>query len=515
MQLFRRVALCLPLLAPAAAHAEDLGPAQAEAFQKQLKDSLASLLGPSIKLPDLPWKVTGEHDHYLITWPISGATGPDGGPLVSTTRLRPLDGGRWGIDQVSVPPSGSFTLDLPDKADVAGGPMDVTFSIGKQDTHGVFDPAFATPSNLHTEVGDLVVTTKNASQRQEQRFDRYLVDTSLKPTQNGRLDLTIDAAVDGWKSASQTSGGTPVAIGIQALRATGRIDGVNRERVSALVTAAGSLVGALPPDFTGKGASSKLPEPAKAQVRLMVAALQDMLTGVSLEETLDGLQVEIAGIGGLSIKRFKLGFGGESLDGRLKAWLDLGLDELASPSLPPKMAAYLPHRIALRPTLSGIQMADLHKLVLDATDDDAGNDRLGPDIDAIFAHGGVDIGVETLSLDLGPARIDGTGHVKVLSPGAWRGEARLTATGLDDLTTEARTHPELQQALPVLIMLRGLARPEGQRLVWDVVSDGPKITVNGLDLSQLGGGGPGPKGRPPARPPAPPPAKPPGQPPSR
>ncbi len=28
-------------------------------------------------------------------------------------------------------------------------------------------------------------------------------------------------------------------------------------------------------------------------------------------------------------------------------------------------------------------------------------------------------------------------------------------------------------------MLRGLAKPDGERLVWDIVSDGPTLTVNG------------------------------------
>ena len=59
--------------------------------------------------------------------------------------------------------------------------------------------------------------------------------------------------------------------------------------------------------------------------------------------------------------------------------------------------------------------------------------------------------------------------------------------GIDDLTAQARNSPELQSALPALIMLRGLAKQDGERLVWDVVSDGPKTTVNGLDLSQLAG----------------------------
>ncbi len=80
-------------------------------------------------------------------------------------------------------------------------------------------------------------------------------------------------------------------------------------------------------------------------------------------------------------------------------------------------------------------------------------------------------------------------------PTSWHGEAHLVATGFDELSTQARTNPDLQQALPALIMLRGLAKPDGKRLVWDIVSDGPTVTVNGLDLSQLGRGDK-PKGKP-------------------
>ena len=81
----------------------------------------------------------------------------------------------------------------------------------------------------------------------------------------------------------------------------------------------------------------------------------------------------------------------------------------------------------------------------------------------------------------------------MLSPETWRGEAHVTATGLDELTAQAKTAPELQQALPFLVMLRGMARPDGAKLVWDVTSDGKSVKVNGLDLSQMGGDKPGAK----------------------
>jgi hypothetical protein len=512
VRLPRQVALCLLLFLPASGRADDIGPAQAQALQQQLKDWFAGLLGPSVKLPELPWRVTGERDHYVITWPIPGLTSP-AGEAAAIASLRPMDGGRWSIDAMTLPPSGTVSITLPDAGDAGKGtPMDVGFTIDKQDTHGVIDPAFTTASMLHSEFANLVVTTNGAGQRQEQRFDRYLVDTSVRPAANGRLDLAMNAAVDGWKSASQMSSGAPVAIGINSMRALGNITGVNRERIAGLLAATGGLIGALPPGITTKSDMNDLSPEARAQLRALIASLQDALTAVSLEETVDGLQVEIAGMGGFTMKHFLLGFGGEAPDGKLRAWLNLGLDELASPTLPPKVAAYLPHHAEIKPTLSGVLTADLHKLALDATEE-GGDDRLQPDTAAIFAHGGVELGLEKLTFDLGPAKIDGTGHVTMLSPATWHGEAHVTATGFDDLATQARINPDLQQALPVLIMLRGLAKPDGKALVWDVVSDGPSVTVNGLDLSQLGGGsGDKPKAKPPA---GKPPAAKPGQQPSR
>lgn len=499
MRAISRCVLCAALLGPAAAAADTIGPTQADALQQQIKDGLRTLLGPSVQLPDMPWRITGEGDHYLITWPLTGLESPSGAPE-STIKLRPLEGGRWSVDEVHVPPSGSFTVTLPATGDDGkGGDMKVGFAIGQQETHGVFDPGLTTDSAMHAEMRDFRVTTEGANQQQEQRFERYTVDTSLKPTPNGRVDLVMNAAVKGWKSASEINGGSPVAIGIDSMRAVGQINGISRDRVTALLAATRELIGVLPPDVGAKNATKDLSEPTKAKLRLVLESLQDMLASVMLEETVDGVRVEVAGMGGLSIKRFLLALGGEAPDGRLRAWTSMAMDELASPSLPPKIAAYLPRHVEFKPTVSGVLTADLHKLALDALEDDS-DDKVAQDIAALFVHGGIKLGIETLAFDLGPAAVTGTGQVTMSSPSTWQGQARVTATGFDELAAQARTNPDLQQALPVLIMMRGLAKPEGKKLVWDVVSDGPNVTVNGLDLSQLGGNGDKPKDRPPPRP---------------
>lgn len=497
MRLPNHVAMCLPLLLPCAAHADDIGPMQAQALQQQLKEWLAGMLGPTVTLPDIPWRITGEHDHYQVTWPIPGVDTPSD-RLAVTASVRPLDGGRWSIDNVQAPSTADFTVTVPDTAgDLAkAGPMKIAFSLGKQDTHAEIDPALASPSSLHVDIDNVAVSTDNATQHQEQHVDRYFGEATLTPASNGRMDLTMDGTMDGWKTASTVNGGEAMAVAAKSVRAKGQIAGVRRDRVASLVAASGALFGALPPDIVQQGSKAELPQPAKAQLRVLIEALQDMLTSVRLEESIDGLQVELAGMGGMSMDHLLVGFGGEAPDGKLHVWCDIGLDGLNTATLPPKLASYLPHHIAVRPSLSGVQTADLLKLATDATEDNA-DDRLSPDMAALFSHGGAVLGVDALSFDLGPAKVEGVGHITMLSATTWHGEAHLTATGLDALIAQARTNPDLQQVLPILIMLRGLAKPDGDHLVWDVVSDGPSMTVNGLDLSQLGGGDDKPKKKPP------------------
>ena len=46
------------------------------------------------------------------------------------------------------------------------------------------------------------------------------------------------------------------------------------------------------------------------------------------------------------------------------------------------------------------------------------------DIEALFTHGGINLGIETLAFDLGPAKVEGTGKVTMLAPETWHGEVK-------------------------------------------------------------------------------------------
>ncbi len=495
MRLKSCAALCAALLLPVSVSAQSIGPQQAQALKQQLQDWLAGLLGPSVKLPDLPLRIEGEQDHYKLTWPLTGLE-TTGDPAL-TAIAKPMDGGRWSLENLQAPPSGNFTITMPDAPDSpVSGPLKMAYTVGRQDTHGMIDPSLGSGSTLHSELRDVAVSTDSATQHQEQHFDRWSMDTSVKPAASGRLDFVSDAAMDGWRSATKLQDGTAIALAAQSMHAVGEIDGINRDKFGGLITATGGLIGALPNDATTLGAD--IPPAAMMQLHLMAAAMLDLMTTVSVQETLDGLQIEVASMGGLTVKHFLFGFGGEAPDGKLHAWIDIGIDGLDSPTLPPKIAAYLPKHFEIKPSLSGIRTADIEKLAADATDGKPDESQLAPELTAMLANG-ASLGVDSMAFDLGPAKFNGTGRATMQSADNWHAESRVTATGLDDLVAAAQKNPDLAQAVPFLIMARGMAKPEGDHLVWQIVSDGNKITVNGVDLSALGGGGNAGAGKPPPK----------------
>ena len=73
----------------------------------------------------------------------------------------------------------------------------------------------------------------------------------------------------------------------------------------------------------------------------------------------------------------------------------------------------------------------------------------------------------------------------MLGPDHYTAVAHVTATGLDTLIRRANTTPELQQAAPVLIFLKGIGLQDGDRVVWDVSYAGKTLLVNGTDMSQM------------------------------
>jgi hypothetical protein len=345
----------------------------------------------------------------------------------------------------------------------------------------MLDPAFAGPSRLNIDLGNLGLVTDSPTQHQEQRIDRYVTQTTLEP-HDGLVDLTEQGTITGWRSASRTGDTTAVAFGADRIEAHGRIDGIDRDHAAAMFTAVSGLIAALPPASTMQRGDVPLSPPARTALRAFIEALRGIATSVRGEETIEGMHIAVAGQGEGTVRQVRLGIDGAAPDGMLHAAFDIALDGIAVQDQPPQRAALMPRRLELRPSVAGVSLAGLTALALEATDQDTDQARLQADAETLLAHGGVTVGLDTLVLDLGPAEMQGSGHVLVTAPDEYRAEAHVTATGLDDLMKQAGGNPELQMALPFLALARGFAQPEGNHLVWNIVADQAGVTVNGIGL---------------------------------
>ncbi len=285
------------LLVPGAAAAQTVTQEQANVLRQQLTDTFSELLGPAVKLADLPLKITAAGDHYDMSWPIPGLEVPAGDPAVMA-ELKPLDGGRWSLEKARFPSAGSFSFTLPDTSAGPGGPMKGTYSISKQDLQWTIDPNFASPSTSHSEVQGLALTMDGAKKHQEEHVDRMAGQAVLTPTKDGRLDLTSDATAEGLKSAALEDNKPAIAFGARRVHATTRAEGINRAHVADFWGAFVKFIALMPKPPEKKGDDTELTPLAKAQLRLMIAAMQDTVTSISMQETVDDMQIEIADKGG-------------------------------------------------------------------------------------------------------------------------------------------------------------------------------------------------------------------------
>jgi len=454
----------------------DVGPDQAQALTTELRDWLRGMAGPTATLPDL--RATAEGDHYLLTVPLPALGGPD---RDVTAKLRPLDAngvtGRWAADDIHLPADTTITAKVPPpKGEAEPAEMRLHVTIASQDSHAEIDPTLATASTLVTGLRGIAVDSETAGRLRSQRFDRYDQTLTLRPAADGKLDIDENGAAEGWKSAQELPNGRAMAVGARRLSGSAHVAGLDRSQAATLGPVLGALASAPTPD-------------RNERLRALVVALHGLLTSVKFEETIEGMQVAVAGQGNAAIDRVQLGFDSAAPEGNLATDVSLGLDGLALPELSPTAASLAPKHLKLGVSLAGVSAEALNNLALAALTSGSNPTTLAPQIDALFADpgktGGPRLGIDTLGFDIGPAQVEGHGSLVAISQTDVRGTARVTVTGFDALADQVRSDPQLQQALPFLILARGLARNEGNALIWDIVFTPTGLTVNGVDPRSL------------------------------
>jgi hypothetical protein len=459
------------LLGSPAARA-DIGPDQAQALTSQLKDWLRGMVGPSAPLPDL--RATAEGDHYLLTVPITALEGPD---KDVTAKLRPLDAGRWAADDIRLPADTRLTAKMPPRP----GQTEPTIThlhvtIAGQNSHGVLDPAMTTVSTLVSSLRGIVIDGDGGGRPQSQRFDTYDQTLTLHPAASGKLDIDEDGTADGWKSVQLLPNGVAMATGAKRISGDFHVVGLDRPQAATLGPVLSALASAPTPD-------------RNERLRALVVALHGLFSSIKFDETIEAMQIAVTGQGDATIDKVHLGFDSAAPEGNLATSLSLGLDGLTLPALTATSASLAPKHVKVGVSLAGVSTEALNNLALAALTPGSNATTLAPQIDALFADvgktGGPRIGIDTLGFDVGPAQIDSHGSIVAVSQSDIRGTARITVTGYDALVDQLRTDPQLQQALPFLILARGMSRSEGKALIWDIVFTPTGLTVNGVDPRTL------------------------------
>ena len=493
MHLTLRTALLATLACtPVAGRAADVTQAQAQALEDQVRGYYSALVGPEVMVKRSPLRVIPEGDHFSLSLPLDGS-----GPTVPALlgEARPLEGGRWALDHLRVTSPATFagTMKVPardaSRDDPQSGkpatsvPVTYTLTYAGQDGSGTWDPTYATPSVISSNSHGFRLEATGPAIQQTSTLEHSAGTVTLRPTGGDQVDVVMDATGDGYAVVNKSPAAPAVLAQAQAMHISGEVTGVSRDHASAMVPAL-IRVGKL----QQVGQAGVRTGDDNAAIDTLIQAMQGFASAVTLTETVDGLHVQSGDVNG-TFAQVRLGVDAQASAGFLTGHMDLALDGLALAGLPlGPLQGLLPQRIALRPVVSHASTKDLLQLLRTAME----NPQAGPpqpEIDALFSHGGLVAGLESFAFDVGGAAFTGTASIDVTSPQQASGTGQITVTGWDVLFTRVQNTPELAQGIPFMVFAKGMAKPVGDRLVWDLTFRDNKFLVNGTDLSGLTGRG--------------------------
>ena len=489
----RAVLLAAAMLTPAGLAHADPTAEQATALEQQIHGWLANLLGPNVPIAAKPVRVTAEGDHFAFAIDVAGKIG-DGGPVISgppaTAAAKPLDGGKWDVSSVNLP--SPLRVELPEID--ANLPRSWGIKIAQQSLKGVFDPSLATPTTLDGELRDYTQITENKDGSTTTHMAHYTGHTLWQPAGDGRVDALSEGHVEGLTSNAALPGGKKATFSIDKISTAASASGLSFAQAGVVIhSALQSLPSVMAQAKAAKqtpGSSPTLSPADRATAHAAMAALRDMTSGMEARYALEGLKMNASGVN-VTLAKMTFGSGIGAPGGRLDMHMLMTLDGVASPMIPPGViASYVPKHFSIAPRIGGIPAADVMALIDHAIDSDGSDEdqgRLQEMAIGLLAKGPLVVGLDDISMDAGPATLKGSLSVKVSSPSTddMVGEAVFTMTGMDELIHQTNTTPELKQAAPVLIFLKGIGKQIPAGMVWNVSYADNKVMVNDTDLSGM------------------------------
>lgn len=496
----------LLLAGPALAEPPPVTAEGAQQIEQGVKAWLEGLIGPVADVSGFPLKVEAGDADYRLELPL-GMTLGEGAVVLGegalTARVKPLDDHRWAIQALQMPSpwslrfdpklSGEMTTRKKGEAGPAGGAAhglrDMVVKIDEQDVHGVFDPTLASPSRLDVRMsGYSTLSRDQDGSTQSTRIGQLTGHTTLQPGADGLMTLTTVSSAEHYAIEGMLPDGKAMAITIGRGRSTMTATGMDMAALRRLVHSVSEIAAAIREEQAQGGMRARpkgVPEADRPMARAVVRAVGAMLVGMTGEASYDDIKLSVAGKGG-SLHRIAVGFDMAAPKGKGELGWRIALDGFDSAEIPPgAIRELIPHHLTFSPRVAGIPKEDLEALALRAIDDPESVGDFMTVAGELLNKGPLRVGIENIGFDLGPAKVSGGGGVEIVSPAEFTGGADFRMTGLDALIRKANTTPELKQAAPMLIFLKGIGRQEGDATMWKVRYADNKLMVNDTDMSAM------------------------------
>jgi hypothetical protein len=465
-------AACVLLALTAPAARAQVTADQASVLAQQIRDWVGSWNAGTFDPAALPIAVTAEGERYRISMAPPAVTGVAIAGDGISTFATPLDGGRWALED----------LRWPSRLDLSWQPArKIALTIDEQATQGVFDPSLSTESSMQGRFRGVSYRVDGPDGVATARFKAVSTHTIWQPQGDGLVTMLSQTDAEGYENSRTVPNGAPVSVAIDRLHVSSRADRTDFAQLGGLVRGVASMIAAArsvgPPPPAG---------PQREALQAMATTLGNLAANVDVEETAEGVRLHAAGYGG-RIARLELAGGIGAPDGAAQLYMRLAFDGLASDDIPEgPFRQLLPRRLLLTPRISGVSKEGLQHFIHVAIDA-AGTPGADPGAAglALLAASPATVAIDELALDAGPASLTGTMEVEVKSRSDIAGTAELRMTGLDALIALVASAPQFRQAMPVLILLKGIGQQEGRATVWKVAYANRKMTVNGTDMAAL------------------------------
>jgi hypothetical protein len=484
------IGLCLLALAAGPACAQNKGP-DADVLKAGVMQVLSLATFGMISMSDQGVAVTQEGQDYRMRLPLSGFATPADAAI--TAVARPLGGGKVGIESMAFPSSGAIEVPL-----ASGLANRIEFSVGRQTISGTVDPTLAAESTYTADFGDVRIATAQGEQHGEQTIDHVATDGTFSTGGDGRLTFVAQSRGTGLHMIGHGPNGFTSDTSARALAGHFSVEGLDRTQGARMLTAFRGLAAAgaqaraqraeLPPGQPNPGLSAE----QRRDLGAVAAAADGLLNRLEVDETMEEVHFSVGtatGNAAGTIGSLRLAVTGDSAQDRLNTRLGITLDGIAVPAMAVQAGGLIPHHVDLKTVLAGVPVERLKALLREAAQDHTDPALLQAQARSLLGDPQARVGIETLAFDAGPLSVTGSAKLLPRPNGQLGGEIHIAARGVDALLAQVQSQPKLQQAMPLIFMAKGMARAQGDSLVWDIVLGDGAPTINGTPFGQPAGPG--------------------------